>query len=115
MTRRSFCFLFGAGVAGALVAPSLYKFTGMTPFGGETVPRVIHAGLDLAPGTDVTVVSKRIYGSSGWGPHIHIATVPPEASHMVVDGGLRFTDGAGRPVEPSWVAPAYRKGIIAKR
>lgn len=107
MTRRSFCFLFGAGIAGLTLAGQAptYKFTGWT-FAGETRPRYVSAGVDLAKGADVTAV--RIYAGGSGGPHVHIATLPPGVSHMHVGDGLRFTDAAGKPVKPTWLAPSYR-------
>jgi hypothetical protein len=59
MTRRSFCFLFGAGVAGAMLAmrAPLYQVTGMTAM-GETLPRYVRAGVDLGkPGGDITAIN----------------------------------------------------------
>ncbi|MGE3845136.1 MAG: hypothetical protein AB7I50_26550, partial [Vicinamibacterales bacterium] len=54
MTRRSFCFLFGAGVAGAVLlrepAPS-FKVTDMTPMGWS----------------DARVVAHKIYTGDGQG------------------------------------------------
>lgn len=76
MTRRSFCFLFGAGVAGLALAKAapLYQFTAVTPM-GETRPRSVRAGVDLAqPGGDVTAIN--LYTSVDGGKWTLYKTVP---------------------------------------
>lgn len=107
MTRRSFCFLFGVGVAGLALlrsaAPPVYRFTGLTPM-GETVP----TGM---PFNDTRVVAHKIYTGNGLGAYSHIATVPAVGQPLTMhfNGGLRFTAG-GKPVAATWIAPSYRRG-----
>lgn len=109
MTRRSFCFLFGAGVAGLALlrsaAPPVYQFTGLTSM-GETVPTTV---LNSVPFNDAQVVAHRIYTGNGRGAYSHIATVPAVGAPLTMhfDGGLRFSAG-GKPVAPTYLAPAYR-------
>jgi len=114
VTRRSFCFLFGVGVAGTLLAPSLgatysYQFTGLYRWGDETTPTSRPMLINSH------VLEKRVYAGTGALAR-HIATVPRETAQMIVgDGELRFADAAGRAVQPRWIDRAHRPGQPLRR
>ena len=103
MTRRSFCFLFGAGVAGAL----LVKPEPLTVMGYPVkfVDDLGTPAIDFARQADVTHVS--LYAGPQGGPHKLLGTFPAAEfqSFNVVSSsydGLRVTgrtfDGETVPV-----------------
>ena len=109
MTRRSFCFLFGAGAAAVVVAAKTqaYKLTGLTPM-GETVPTIV---LNSVPFNDARVVAHKIYTGNDYGRYQHIATVPAVGALLTMHFGDReLTFSAdGKRVESTWLALNYRR------
>jgi hypothetical protein len=109
MTRRSFCFLFGAGVAGAML-PTVEQ---PTMFMGRPIKFVDDLGVDAGLHFYNRV---NVYLVKSDGSHALIGTFPSDlvrsVNHVIRGDGSEIVTGIGPHGEtvPNLIAQSYRKG-----